>query len=162
MSSREIIVENLVKKYNGSVKAVNDVSFKVESGQIFFRPIDKIDPGREIIHKVTVRAHQPGGHLFRRVLEFLGLLGQARSNHDEGNVSLWDDLYSVQARSTCFQPVIRLHATYCEHPPYDCTVSPLVSVRTRCRPEYARQGNRKRFDQTCTGLCRLRSASVLL
>ncbi len=35
MSSREIIVENLVKKYNGSIKAVDDVSFKVESGQIF-------------------------------------------------------------------------------------------------------------------------------
>ncbi len=35
MSDREIVVENLVKRYNGTVVAVNDVSFKVEAGQIF-------------------------------------------------------------------------------------------------------------------------------
>ena len=35
MSNRDIIAENLVKRYNGSVFAVNDVSFKVSSGEIF-------------------------------------------------------------------------------------------------------------------------------
>lgn len=35
MSNREIVVENLVKRYNGSVLAVNDVSFRVKSGEIF-------------------------------------------------------------------------------------------------------------------------------
>ncbi len=35
MSNREIVVENLVKKYNGSVTAVDDISFRVEAGQIF-------------------------------------------------------------------------------------------------------------------------------
>lgn len=33
--NREIIAENLVKKYEGDFFAVNDVSFKVESGEIF-------------------------------------------------------------------------------------------------------------------------------
>jgi len=35
MSNRDIIAENLVKRYNGSVLAVDDVSFKVSSGEIF-------------------------------------------------------------------------------------------------------------------------------
>ncbi|MCA9902789.1 MAG: ATP-binding cassette domain-containing protein [Anaerolineae bacterium] len=35
MFDREIIAEHLVKRYNGSVVAVNDVSFKVNSGEIF-------------------------------------------------------------------------------------------------------------------------------
>jgi ABC-2 type transport system ATP-binding protein len=35
MSNREIIVENLVKRYTGDVLAVNDVSFKVNEGEIF-------------------------------------------------------------------------------------------------------------------------------
>ena len=35
MSNREIKVENLVKKYSGGVTAVNDVSFRVNSGEIF-------------------------------------------------------------------------------------------------------------------------------
>ena len=35
MSNREIVVENLVKKYNGSVTAVDNISFQVEAGQIF-------------------------------------------------------------------------------------------------------------------------------
>jgi ABC-2 type transport system ATP-binding protein len=35
MSNREIIVENLVKQYPGDVVAVDDVSFKVNSGDIF-------------------------------------------------------------------------------------------------------------------------------
>jgi ABC-2 type transport system ATP-binding protein len=35
MSDREIIVENLVKHYPGDVKAVDDISLKVESGSIF-------------------------------------------------------------------------------------------------------------------------------
>jgi ABC-2 type transport system ATP-binding protein len=35
MSDRDIVVENLVKRYNGDVIAVNDVSFKVNSGEIF-------------------------------------------------------------------------------------------------------------------------------
>jgi ABC-2 type transport system ATP-binding protein len=35
MSNREINVENLVKQYSGGVTAVNDVSFRVNSGEIF-------------------------------------------------------------------------------------------------------------------------------
>ncbi len=35
MPNREIVAENLVKRYNGSVLAVNDVSFRVKSGEIF-------------------------------------------------------------------------------------------------------------------------------
>ncbi len=35
MSNREIFVENLVKQYSGGVTAVNDVSFQVNSGEIF-------------------------------------------------------------------------------------------------------------------------------
>ncbi len=35
MSNREIFVENLVKQYAGGVTAVNDVSFQVNSGEIF-------------------------------------------------------------------------------------------------------------------------------
>ena len=35
MSNREIVVENLVKQYSGGVTAVNDVSFRVNSGEIF-------------------------------------------------------------------------------------------------------------------------------
>lgn len=35
MSNRDIVAENLVKRYNGSVLAVDDVSFKVNSGEIF-------------------------------------------------------------------------------------------------------------------------------
>ncbi|MBC6935216.1 MAG: ATP-binding cassette domain-containing protein [Chloroflexi bacterium] len=35
MSNREIVAENLVKRYNGNVTAVNDVSFRVKSGEIF-------------------------------------------------------------------------------------------------------------------------------
>ena len=35
MSDRQIVVENLVKRYNGTVVAVNEVSFKVEAGQVF-------------------------------------------------------------------------------------------------------------------------------
>jgi ABC-2 type transport system ATP-binding protein len=35
MSDRDIVVENLVKRYNGDVIAVNDVSFRVNSGEIF-------------------------------------------------------------------------------------------------------------------------------
>jgi ABC-2 type transport system ATP-binding protein len=35
MSNREIFVENLEKKYAGGVTAVNDVSFRVNSGEIF-------------------------------------------------------------------------------------------------------------------------------
>jgi ABC-2 type transport system ATP-binding protein len=35
MSSREITVENLVKRYPGDVVAIDDVSFNVEAGQIF-------------------------------------------------------------------------------------------------------------------------------
>lgn len=35
MSNREIIVENLTKRYNGEILAVDDVSFKVESGSVF-------------------------------------------------------------------------------------------------------------------------------
>ncbi|MAT96295.1 MAG: daunorubicin ABC transporter ATP-binding protein [Anaerolineaceae bacterium] len=35
MSNREIFVENLVKAYAGGVTAVNDVSFQVNSGEIF-------------------------------------------------------------------------------------------------------------------------------
>lgn len=34
-SNREIIVENLSKRYAGDVTAVDDISFKVESGQVF-------------------------------------------------------------------------------------------------------------------------------
>ncbi len=35
MSSREIIVENLVKRYPGDVVAIDDISFEVGAGQIF-------------------------------------------------------------------------------------------------------------------------------
>ncbi len=35
MSTREVIVENLVKRFNGSVVAVDNVSFKVGAGEIF-------------------------------------------------------------------------------------------------------------------------------
>ena len=35
MSNREIVVENLGKEYSGGVTAVRDVSFQVNSGQIF-------------------------------------------------------------------------------------------------------------------------------
>ncbi|CAG0964135.1 MAG: ATP-binding cassette domain-containing protein [Anaerolinea sp.] len=35
MSNREIVVENLVKRYGGDVLAVKDVSFRVKSGEIF-------------------------------------------------------------------------------------------------------------------------------
>jgi ABC-2 type transport system ATP-binding protein len=35
MSNREIMVENLVKRYPGDVVAVDDISFNVEAGQIF-------------------------------------------------------------------------------------------------------------------------------
>ncbi len=35
MANREIIAENLVKRYNGSILAVNDVSFTVQAGEIF-------------------------------------------------------------------------------------------------------------------------------
>ncbi len=35
MSNREVVVENIVKSYAPAVVAVDDVSFKVESGQIF-------------------------------------------------------------------------------------------------------------------------------
>ncbi len=35
MSSREIIVENLVKRYPGDVVAIDDISFEVDAGQIF-------------------------------------------------------------------------------------------------------------------------------
>lgn len=35
MSNREIVAENLVKRYPGDVTAVKDVSFSVQSGQIF-------------------------------------------------------------------------------------------------------------------------------
>ena len=35
MSNREIVVEKLGKRYSGDVVAVDDISFKVESGQIF-------------------------------------------------------------------------------------------------------------------------------
>jgi len=35
MSNREVIVENLVKRYPGDVVAVDDISFKVEAGQVF-------------------------------------------------------------------------------------------------------------------------------
>jgi ABC-2 type transport system ATP-binding protein len=35
MTNREIIVENLTKRYNGEILAVDDVSFKVESGSVF-------------------------------------------------------------------------------------------------------------------------------
>lgn len=35
MTNREIVAENLVKRYPGDVLAVDDVSFKVDSGQIF-------------------------------------------------------------------------------------------------------------------------------
>ena len=35
MSNREVVVENLIKRYPGDVVAVDDVSFKVEAGQVF-------------------------------------------------------------------------------------------------------------------------------
>jgi ABC-2 type transport system ATP-binding protein len=35
MSEREIVVENLAKHYPGNIKAVDDVSFKVEAGSVF-------------------------------------------------------------------------------------------------------------------------------
>jgi ABC-2 type transport system ATP-binding protein len=35
MSNRDITVENLIKRYPGDVKAVDDISFKVEDGSIF-------------------------------------------------------------------------------------------------------------------------------
>jgi ABC-2 type transport system permease protein len=35
VSDREIVVENLVKHYPGDIKAVDDVSFKVEAGSVF-------------------------------------------------------------------------------------------------------------------------------
>lgn len=35
MSNREILVENLVKRYSGDVLAVDDVSFQVKSGEVF-------------------------------------------------------------------------------------------------------------------------------
>lgn len=35
MSNREIVIENLVKKYGDDVTAVNDISLQVESGQIY-------------------------------------------------------------------------------------------------------------------------------
>jgi ABC-2 type transport system ATP-binding protein len=35
MSNREIVVEHLVKKYPGDVVAVDDISFKVDAGQVF-------------------------------------------------------------------------------------------------------------------------------
>lgn len=35
MSNREIVAENLIKRYEGDFLAVNDVSFKVEAGEIF-------------------------------------------------------------------------------------------------------------------------------
>ena len=35
MSNREILVENLEKKYPGDVVAVDDVSFKVNAGEVF-------------------------------------------------------------------------------------------------------------------------------
>lgn len=35
MSSRQIIVENLKKRYEGDFYAVNDVSFLVNAGEIF-------------------------------------------------------------------------------------------------------------------------------
>lgn len=35
MSNREIIVENLTKRYNGDILAVDEVSFQVDSGSIF-------------------------------------------------------------------------------------------------------------------------------
>ncbi|MFN2185538.1 MAG: ATP-binding cassette domain-containing protein, partial [Anaerolineae bacterium] len=35
MSEREIAVENLVKLYPGDVRAVDDISLKVETGSIF-------------------------------------------------------------------------------------------------------------------------------
>ena len=35
MSDREIVIENLVKHYPGGVKAVDDISLKVEGGSIF-------------------------------------------------------------------------------------------------------------------------------
>lgn len=41
----------------------------VESGQIFFRPIAELEPGRTIVHKVTVRAQQAGGHQFRVIVQ---------------------------------------------------------------------------------------------
>jgi ABC-2 type transport system ATP-binding protein len=35
MSNREVVVENLIKHYPGDVVAVDDISFKVEAGQVF-------------------------------------------------------------------------------------------------------------------------------
>lgn len=35
MTNREIVVSNLIKHYNGSVRAVDDVTFTVKSGEIF-------------------------------------------------------------------------------------------------------------------------------
>jgi hypothetical protein len=40
----------------------------IKSGQIFFRPIKQIDHGREVVHKVKVRATEAGNHNFRVVV----------------------------------------------------------------------------------------------
>ena len=44
-------------------------SAAIESGQIFFRPIPEIQPGQQVVHKVTVRGRKAGSHPFRVVVQ---------------------------------------------------------------------------------------------
>ena len=41
----------------------------IDSGQIFFRLVRQLEPGRTIVHKVVVRARKPGSHGFRVVVQ---------------------------------------------------------------------------------------------
>jgi hypothetical protein len=41
----------------------------INSGQVFFRPVRQLEPGQTIVHKVVVRARQPGSHGFRVVVQ---------------------------------------------------------------------------------------------
>ncbi|NUQ65231.1 MAG: hypothetical protein HUU20_22420, partial [Pirellulales bacterium] len=41
----------------------------VKSGQVFFRPVAELKPQGKIVQKVTVRAHKPGNHVFRVIVQ---------------------------------------------------------------------------------------------
>ena len=41
----------------------------VEARQVFFRPISQLQSGEKIVHKMSVRAQEPGSHLFRVIVQ---------------------------------------------------------------------------------------------
>ena len=61
---------SIIAAYPPELEAVDATGgAAIKSGQVFFRPIKQIDRGKEVVHKVKVRATEAGNHNFRVVVK---------------------------------------------------------------------------------------------